>query len=873
MKPALLFLPCVHVAVVVATLALSCSVSAFVDDTTHVPDPSVPDVNGDDLDAWTEMHLGSLGFLPNTGRAGDDAHYVVGLAGMFGECVDGGFRLLDLERATSVHFAFEGPLAGATPYGAGGPPVVVRSYFGNDANSWVPEQNAFRTLRYSNDEFGVHAELDVRDGVLKYSFELDAGLSADAVTLRCSDGTLSIDAAGNLVADTPLGTLVQEAPATFEVDADGTRHAVPCRFRLLDSHTFGFSVERSNTDAALVIDPSLAFVSFVGGPGKERTVALGFGPAASLVVVYGITDNPSGLLSVLPPTAPVVNAAPPTGPVPKYAIFAIGVDPSLSGPPSLKWVTLFGGNDDDIVVCARVDDNGNSFAAGNTRSDNFPTLAPMGATPLQTARAGESDGFVMSLDALGAPVFATYLGDTCNDFITGCSIVCQPTMPAGGCLNVAGIAVSGRTASGGFPLIPLGLVSATSGPLPNGFDCLPFEDAFAAVIDPEGSTLLSSFLMQRDLEIDVTNPHAGTGATVGPMKINPTTGQVAFVFGGELDLIATGDILDPTTIDLMSSVGTFQQHQLMTPNAAPVLHSGHIEEKSLRMLDVDVSSIGTLYITGAAPRELATEANVGMMMPFQAEFGGPNVPVPGHDAGLVIIDSAGTVQYSTFIGGTGNDIGQAVLFDEVTGVVYIAGYTDSLEFGLQGGRDIFLAAIQPEGNGVTDLVSFDVIGGGDDEYPIQLELSPNGQFLCLTGQTLSADFPVPAAGFQPALAGAGDGIVACFDLTSDALFEPEGGNASPLRIAGYGGRYGRATVMVTEAPVAAPAALDITIRATSGRSETQTINGLVTDHQGRLVFPWNPPADLPTGTTVRFTVHVRDGATDIMSTALVYTAP
>ncbi len=64
------------------------------------------------------------------------------------------------------------------------------------------------------------------------------------------------------------------------------------------------------------------------------------------------------------------------------------------------WVysTLIGGNQPDGSVGIAVDQKGTAFIAGQTRSDDFPTV-----DPLQVSRSGRSDGFVARLSS-GVPL-------------------------------------------------------------------------------------------------------------------------------------------------------------------------------------------------------------------------------------------------------------------------------------------------------------------------------------------------------------------------------------------------------------------------------------------------------------------------------------
>jgi uncharacterized protein (TIGR03437 family) len=109
------------------------------------------------------------------------------------------------------------------------------------------------------------------------------------------------------------------------------------------------------------------------------------------------------------------------------------------------------------------------------------------------------------------------------------------------------------------------------------------------------------------------------------------------------------------------------------------------------------------------------------------------------------------ISYSTFLGGTGNDIGRAIAVD-ASGNAYIAGQTTSFdyptlpayenEFG--GGTNILVTKLNPTG---TALVYSTVIGGLGEEGGQGIAIDASGNAY-VTGSTTSLNFPI-VGGFQP----------------------------------------------------------------------------------------------------------------------------
>ena len=100
--------------------------------------------------------------------------------------------------------------------------------------------------------------------------------------------------------------------------------------------------------------------------------------------------------------------------------------------------------------------------------------------------------------------------------------------------------------------------------------------------------------------------------------------------------------------------------------------------------------------------------------------------------------------YSTYLGGSGSDQPTGIAVDN-SGNVYIAGYTDSIDFplaalgSLPSATDhIFVAKLDSTGS---NRIYADYIGGNSDDYAVALVLD-NANEVYVTGSTQSGNFPV-----------------------------------------------------------------------------------------------------------------------------------
>ncbi len=170
------------------------------------------------------------------------------------------------------------------------------------------------------------------------------------------------------------------------------------------------------------------------------------------------------------------------------------------------------------------------------------------------------------------------------------------------------------------------------------------------------------------------------------------------------------------------------------------------------IFSMDVSPSGTVAVTG-----VTRSSNFPTVFPVQSSPGG------GDDAFVAkFIPLAGTVVFSTYLGGSGDDWGYGAKLAP-DGSVVVDGWTQSTDFptflALQpsyggGLKDAFLAKIAPGGS---HLIFSSFLGGtGKDEaYDLNLDLAGN---IYITGSTTSPDFPVKEP-FQNSLKGTQDAFL------------------------------------------------------------------------------------------------------------------
>ncbi len=181
-----------------------------------------------------------------------------------------------------------------------------------------------------------------------------------------------------------------------------------------------------------------------------------------------------------------------------------------------------------------------------------------------------------------------------------------------------------------------------------------------------------------------------------------------------------------------------------------------------RALGLAVDSSNNIYITGQT-----SSINFPVVGGVQAKLKG------ARDAFVAKLSpTANSLIYSTYLGGTGVDVGTAIAIDS-SNAAYITGDTNSSNLPVTigvfqpsagGGQDAFVAKLSASGGAVSLMTYY---GGGGSEHSAAIKISSSGGIF-ISGSTYSTDLPV-LLGFQLQSGGGQDGFVARFNPAGSAL--------------------------------------------------------------------------------------------------------
>ena len=446
-------------------------------------------------------------FEPNAGQVRGDAAFVV-RHGDFGLVLAPTGATWALSGAEPTNLATVNmSLLGANPAATLAPervlPGRVNYLVGTDASRWHTGLPTYSRVVSRGVYPGIDLAWHGKGARLEYDFIVAPEADPRHIAMGYTGAQRTeIDPGGDLVLHTTAGTLRHRRPVAYQTVA-GHRRPVEAAFELRGDRV-AFSVGRYDRSRPLVIDPVLAWGTYLGGSNSEFGIAIDL-DAAGNVYIAGQTA------SLDFPTTP--DALDSTCGCSSNDVFVAKLSPA----GVLLYATYIGGTGQDTIYDGvagdRLDvgDSGELVLAGATGSTDFPStnsVRPcLGFTAPVTSSA---DAFLLKLNAAGsALVFSTCLGGG------------QIDVSRGTALDTAGNAyVVGWTQSADFPTansvgmgqngVCLAHTGSTTGQI---------QDAFVAKFDPAGamvySTCWGGSQVERASAVDVDSSGAAwvVGAT------------------------------------------------------------------------------------------------------------------------------------------------------------------------------------------------------------------------------------------------------------------------------------------------------------------------------------------------------------------------
>ncbi len=739
--------------------------------------------------------LRRLAFVENLGQWDTPASFVAILGTTVVQVQEGGFAVDALpeegDERVLLRFELEGARDGVEPVGEEPLPGVRNYLLGNDPERWRSGAKSFAQVVYPGLYEGVDLRLREGGGVLEYDLYLAPGADLSAVVVRCEgvEG-LEVDEQGGLRMRSANGTLRQSPPQTWCVLPSGEEQPVECALVVLDATRIGFRLAEYDPSLPVVIDPGLEWATFLGGGNSEDTCAMARKTNGEIVVA-GMTLSPN--FPLVPPGNTIGSAL-------GWSIFVSILDATGS---NLLRSTVLGGSSEDGALAVEVDSAGNVFLVGWTWSSDFP-LTP-GTAFRTTHQGGNIDVVVVELnDDLTQLTYGSYLGGTDSELAVALHLR-EPRI----------LTIAGGTSSTNFPTTSGGVQLSNAGGNSDYFLCrLDLDQPPASQLlygtylggsgdevvmgtsgtvinlkftalheDDQGRVTLAGWTNSSDI---LTTPNAFHTTLGGPgdtylARIDPTTFglgglEYATYIGGsdwESAISLAVDSAGVVTLGGYTSSADFQ-----TTQGAYQELLGPVSDGFILRLDpsIDPPTNQLLYSTflGGDRRDwvrsivldadgkIIAQGQTGDPTPatsntfpttcgaYQASFSG------WYDAFLVYLDPAGNgagdLLYSTFLGGSQNDVmASLAIVSEAPTLKVVAG-GDSNSPGFPGMNS---SSYQQFLSGAYDVVA------------LQLDLSPLSS--CPTSYCTAG---TSASGCQATLSSAGEAsatAVSGFDLIASGV--------------------------------------------------------------------------------------------------------
>jgi len=644
------------------------------------------------------------------------------------------------KRSASLHLKMIGANAAPEVAGQDELPGRVNYFRGQDQSRWQRDVPTFARVHYANVYPGIDAVYYGNQRQLEYDFNVAPG--ADPAQIKLSfEGAeaLRVNEAGDLLIQTAAGEVRQHKPLVYQ-EIEGARREIESRYELSPDGEVGFALAAYDATRPLVIDPILAYASYVGATSSDT--ALGIAVDADGFAY--ITGNLFGAFTMTPGAYDTTNAG--------QDVYVAKINPDGGSFVYATYISATGGNNvgSDIAI----DAVGNAYITGKAAGAFFP------ATPGAFDTTQNSlDAFVVKLNAQGnALLYATYLGGTGSDEGFGIAV------DSSGDIYVAGV-----TFSNNFP-VANGLQTTFGGG----------RDAFAVKLRPAGSgaadLLYSTYL-------------GGAGDEEANAVACDASGNLYLTgYSTSANYPTTANAFDTS---LAGSGGDAVVTKLnpATSGAASLIYSTFLGGSSAdegNDLLVDNAAVPNIYLTGGTSSTSAS----GL---FPTTANAYDTTINQSDAFFSRINPASTgatdLVYSTFIGGTAADEGLGLARD-ATGKIYVSGSTGSSNFpttpdafqSVYNGNDAFIVKLNPTGAGASDLLYSTLFGGasggsnaadGNDKAH-DIAVDAQGNFY-VAGETGSPNLPVQNAfAGQTTHKGFSDGFVAKFLDSSANTFTISG---------------------------------------------------------------------------------------------------
>jgi hypothetical protein len=565
---------------------------------------------------------------------------------------------------------------------------------GNDPSKHASNVGLYKEAVVKNVYNGIDLRYYFDNGYLRYDFIVQPGADPTQIKFEL-DGEFKEYLKNNILCyTTRFGEVQMQDLYVYQQD---DKKQVPAKFTKQDG-LWQFQLNNYDKTQPLIIDP-LIYSTYIGGSGFDNGVDIAVDNSGNAYITGYTTSTNYDITSG---SFQTTNGG-------SVDVFVTKLNSTGN---TLIYSTYIGGSSIDECRAIAIDGSGNAYITGWTGSTDYD-ITP-GA--FQIFNVGP-DVFVTKLNSTGTSlIYSTYIGGSGND--EGYSIA----------IDGSGNAyITGRTSSTDYDITP-GAFQTTNG---------GNWDVFVTKLNSAGDSLIYSTYIGGsgdDIGYDIAIDGSGNAYIMGntestnyditPGAFQTTNGGSIDVFVSKLNSTGTGliystyiggSVIDQGKAIAIDSSGnayitgnTNSYNYDITAGAFQTTNAGNWDVFVTKLNSAGDSLIYSTYIGGSSGDigyDIAIDGSSNAYVTgytssnnyhtttgaFQTTNGG------SIDVFVTQLNSTGNgLIYSTYIGGTNDDIGDGIAIDG-SGNAYITGYTNSTNY------DITLGAFQTTNGGHNDV--------------------------------------------------------------------------------------------------------------------------------------------------------------------------
>ena len=572
------------------------------------------------------------------------------------------------------------------------------NFFVGDSSRWRPRVANYEEIVYTDIYPGIDIKYYGNGYDLEYDIVVHEGADLSQVEIAYEGiESLSIDPSTRVTVTTEWGEFSQHLPHSYE-RLSGQRMQVSVGIEQTSDYSYRFVGAPEHNSDALIIDPVLEFSTVIGEDWITWAETIYVNDCGELYTGGWTQTAPVSLPRVGVQTLAVVNPIlvkfDSVGGEPQYStvfgnnggyiydmdgigcnqIVAVGstvgwnvhdciVASLATTGDSLIYYKEIGGERGDLASAVYANGLDQVYIGGRTLSSDFPIV---NASQPQLGDNSVGDAFVLSLDMSRDLInFSTYLGGGFEEFVFGIAMDARSKT----------IRVVGHTSSNDFPITdPIVVKGMESYAMCQFY----LDDAYVASYTLDGEFVKASCLGARSgtdwafgMAQDAEGRLAIAGVTFGPS------------FPATKDYFPEDSLGGAFVVCLNATLDTVIYSSIVAESFKESTGNTQLGYA----YGVDFTHSGQIAVTGRTRALFVEEQS---LMPYAGS----------EDAYVAVIEpKTGEVQFGSFLGGAGYDVGRDVVVDK-SGRLLVTGTTSSADFPVTntvgvslGIQNIFMTAI------------------------------------------------------------------------------------------------------------------------------------------------------------------------------------